>query len=221
LASEVPGLFPKAVMMTETTSVQYQQLKKLWIGAKPMDAAVDKIKSPPKSTAVQIADLLSEKLADHLLDAWASMLTGLSWKNLMEKMRAEAHEATLASRITGSQEEVRAGVQAYINAFNATFGAAAAEEAGKRQLVQGLIRILDKDVAPFAPGTEKLVKDVTKDGVKLAETICEAVERAERAGKKKPGAPTMPKTMPTTGGGGEERSTVRGNCYKCGEPGHL
>jgi hypothetical protein len=80
LASEVPGLFPKAVMMTETTSVQHQQLKKLWIEAKPMDAVVDKIKSPPKSTAVQIADLLYEKLADHLLDAWASMLTGLPWK---------------------------------------------------------------------------------------------------------------------------------------------
>jgi hypothetical protein len=136
------------------------------------------------------------------------------WKNLMEKMRAEAHEATLRAKITGSQEEVRAGVQAYMNAFHATFGAAAAEEAGKRQLVQNLIKNLDKDVAPFAPGTEKLVKE-------LAATICEAVKCTEQICKKKPGAPTMPKTTPSTGGGGEERSPVRGNCYKCGEPGHL
>jgi hypothetical protein len=79
-------------------------------------------------------------------------------EDLMEKMRAEAHEATLGAKITGSQKEVRAGVQAYMNAFHATFGAAAAEEAGKRQLVQNLIKNLDRDVALFAPGTEKLVK---------------------------------------------------------------
>jgi hypothetical protein len=176
LSGELPGLLAKAVAMTEATSVQYQQLKKSWLESKPMDAALTKIKSGTKSTAGQIADMLAEQLADHLLDAWATMLTGLVWKNLMDKMRAESHEATLAARITGSQEEVRAGVQAYINAFHATFGAAAAEEAGKRQLVQGLIKCLDKDVAPFAPGTEKLVKEVTKYGVKLAETICEACE---------------------------------------------
>jgi hypothetical protein len=59
---------------------------------------------------------------------------GLDWRNLMDKMRREAQEATLEARVTGSQEEVRAGVHAYINAFFATFGASAAEEAGKRQL---------------------------------------------------------------------------------------
>ncbi len=218
LAGELPVVFAKSVAMTEATSVQYQQLKKSWLESKPMDAASGQIKSSAKSTAVQIADMLAEKLADHLLDAWASMLTGLVWKNLMDKMRAEAHEATLAARITGSQEEVRAGVQAYINAFHATFGAAAAEEAGKRQLVQGLIKCLDKDVAPYAPGTEKLVKEVTQDGVKLAATICEAVERAERAGKKKLAAPVV--TTETLSTGGQER-TFNGTCYRCGEPGHL
>jgi hypothetical protein len=106
-----------------------------------MDAVADKIKSGPKSTALQIADLYAERVADHLLDAWAAKITGLSWQPLMEKMRAEAHEATLAAKITGSQEEVRAGVQAYTNAFNATFGAAAEQKAGKRQLVQGAVEV--------------------------------------------------------------------------------
>jgi hypothetical protein len=77
LTGELPVLFAKAVAMTEATSVQYQQLKKSWINAKPMDVAIGQTKTANKSTAVQIADMLAEKLADHLLDAWAIMLTGL------------------------------------------------------------------------------------------------------------------------------------------------
>jgi hypothetical protein len=46
------------------------------------------------------------------------MLMGLDWRNLMDKMRREAQEATLEARVTGSQEEVRAGVHAYIKPFS-------------------------------------------------------------------------------------------------------
>jgi hypothetical protein len=71
LGSELSSLFPKAVGMTEATSTQYQELKKQWIESKPAEAIADKIKAVPKATALQIADVVAERLADHLLDAWA------------------------------------------------------------------------------------------------------------------------------------------------------
>ncbi len=73
-------------------------------------------------------------------------------------------------------------------------------------------------MAPFAPGTETLAKEVTKDGVRLAGTICEAVERAERAGKKRPAAPTVAKTeTPSTG---QRGARVRRGALPVGEHSH-
>ncbi len=210
LSDLVTDLFARGVAMGPDTSVLFQEMKKTWVASKPLDAAAAQIKSPPKATAEHIATAISGKLADHLLDHWATTLTGLPWEQLMQKLCAEAHEATLAAKITGSQEDVRAGVQAHKNAFVATFGDKALTEAGKRLLVQSILRCLDKDVAPYVPGTERLAKVVDRAGTELAAAICEAVEKAERVTKRKPAAPTE-----VTDG-----ASFKGSCFNCGKTGH-
>ncbi len=68
---------------------------------------------------------------------------------------------------------------------------------------------LDAKTAKLMPGTEQIVALIDQAGDKLANTVCEAAERAVRGAPK-----TKPNAATDVVGG------FRGTCHNCGEVGH-